>query len=415
MATRRKTAPAAPAPAEQQACWRIPAVRGIQSGREYYTAMLRLGDVIKMIGVTRSEPNVAKPGDFKSLVQRSVNWRRVDALMKYILSGFEASQSKNRKVRVANGYVLSALTCVFDPGDELAFELLPDSEDLGILSLPRGSTKFHLADGQHRAAGIEKAVQFNPALADETVPVTLFLDVGQEFKQQVFLDLNQNVVKPNASLFTALDHRSLMSDMVRETVKTLAFKDRFAIEATSIPKSEPKLFFPLRGFEQACENLGLDPAEPNAYRATQNFWEAVYENMPLWQDAMGMDDCRDLRNNTLAFHVVTLKAMGMAGFELRCMYGSEHAEVNDSPAPGQNYLDALAGLQDIPWGWNRGAGDDDDIWEGIGVTLGGKLLVTQDTVKRIAGLIERHCIAYMEAQKPATGQKALPPAPEQAA
>lgn len=123
-----------PDPALASDTWSIPVIRGIQSNREYYTAMIRVANLRRILNLSEKakDRNIDwKPGDFKSLVQRSINPRRVKKLVEYIFEGLEASAFKSRSTMRAKGYVLSSLTCVFDPGTEYEFQASSEGSDMG--------------------------------------------------------------------------------------------------------------------------------------------------------------------------------------------------------------------------------------------------------------------------------------------
>src|ERR1700733_11511714 len=111
--------------------YRFPAIRGIQSGREYYISMCPLRLIPKLFVFDEAE---LKP---ELRAQRVLNKSRVPGIAEYIV--------KNR-----TGYVFSAITASIDGG--LHFEPLTDENAMSRLGLLRVemNAKFIINDGQHR-------------------------------------------------------------------------------------------------------------------------------------------------------------------------------------------------------------------------------------------------------------------------
>ena len=63
-------------------------------------------------------------------------------------------------------------------------------------------------DGQHRFAAILSALEKNPDLGNEVIPIVLFRDSGLKRSQQMFADLNKHAIKPTRSLVILYDYKS---------------------------------------------------------------------------------------------------------------------------------------------------------------------------------------------------------------
>src|SRR6185436_1808725 len=150
----------------------FPAIRGVQARREYYVSMCTLRLIPKIFIFNEEEliPELR--------AQRVLNKSRLPEMARYILD--------NR-----NDYTFSAITASVDA--DVRFEPLANASEaqrLGSLHVPMDA-KFIINDGQHRQAAIEMALKENPEIADETIAVVFFLDVGLERCQQMFADLNR--------------------------------------------------------------------------------------------------------------------------------------------------------------------------------------------------------------------------------
>src|SRR5690242_2105711 len=132
----------------------FPAIRGIQAGREYYSAMCPLETVVRLIRLDFD--NEALPPQLRA--QRVLNKSRVPAIARYMLDNTDT-------------YVFSSLTVSVNKEVKFApVERSGNSNKLGILSVPYDAM-FLINDGQHRRAAIEVALQERPELRHESISV----------------------------------------------------------------------------------------------------------------------------------------------------------------------------------------------------------------------------------------------------
>ena len=92
---------------------------------------------------------------------------------------------------------------------------------VGLLHIPM-SGRFIINDGQHRRASIELALRERPELADETIAVVFFVDIGLKHCQQMFADLNRYAIRPSQSLGALYDHRDERAEIARRVVAQTA-------------------------------------------------------------------------------------------------------------------------------------------------------------------------------------------------
>lgn len=281
-------------------CYELPAVRGIQAGREYYTSMIPLR-LLKKLFVFEHE---AMPAEMRA--QRELNPRRAKAIAHYVLN--------------TQPYFLSALTVTIDvPQDAIAdfyFEPIREgSYDTGHLQIPMTS-QFLIADGQHRTAGLHQALQENPQLADETIPVVLFLHTSLQAAQQIFHDLNHFTAKPTKSLNLLYDHRTDGANLTREVWRGVpVFRQFTDTERTSLMQKSSKLFT-LNGLAEANEALLFNFQQPfeEQVRLAIAYWQAVTEVMPDWTAIQQKRRYPgEVRQELLSGHAITLVALGYLG------------------------------------------------------------------------------------------------------
>ncbi len=115
-----------------------------------------------------------------------------------------------------------------------SFKSSKDNPNLGELSLPVGM-KFRVNDGQHRTAGIKRAVKEDPQLRDQTISVVLFPSENVERDQQMFSDLNRTVRKTSRSLDIMYDHRDVMNRIALDLAAEVPiFRGRVEKESSSL-------------------------------------------------------------------------------------------------------------------------------------------------------------------------------------
>src|SRR5438132_194555 len=137
----------------------FPAVRGIQSGREYYVTMCPLSLVPRMFLFDET----GLPPELRA--QRVINRARIPEIVRYMV--------QNPKT-----YTFSAITASIDSHVHFTpFDEYDPQKRVGILEVPM-TARLVINDGQHRKAAIDQAIKLNPELGHETIPVVLFVDAG---------------------------------------------------------------------------------------------------------------------------------------------------------------------------------------------------------------------------------------------
>jgi DNA sulfur modification protein DndB len=192
-------------------------IRGVQAGREYYVSMCPLR-LIPKIFIFDGEELIPE-----LRAQRTLNKARIPEISRYILEN-----PKN--------YVFSAITASID--GKVRFEPISDNAEQKVEQKQVGRlrismySRFIINDGQHRRAAIEVALRENPSLADETIAVVFFLDIGLERCQQMFADLNRYAIRPNKSIGVLYDNRDKYAILAKLLIlQSPVFKDVVEVEA----------------------------------------------------------------------------------------------------------------------------------------------------------------------------------------
>jgi DNA sulfur modification protein DndB len=276
----------------------FPAIRGVQAHREYFISMcpLRLLPKIFLFDEEELVPELR--------AQRTLNKNRIPEISRYILD--------NR-----DNYVFSAITASID--GEVRFEPFGTSANeqrVGLLHIPM-SARFIINDGQHRRAAIEMALRENPELADESIAVVLFLDLGLERCQQMFADLNRHAIRPSKSLGVLYDYRDEKATLAKLVVfRSSVFRDVVEMERSALSARSRKLFT-LSAIYTATSALLMHsretPLEERAALAVA-FWEEVAKQIPEWQLVRERKmSATEVRRDFIHSHGIALQALGTAG------------------------------------------------------------------------------------------------------
>lgn len=299
----------------------LPAVKGIQAGKPYYSVMCPLHMVPKFFTYTDN----SLPPDMR--VQRILNKQRIPEMKDYVL--------QNRDC-----YVFSALTASVD--GEMEFISLQNSS-AGQLKISMNS-RIIINDGQHRRAAIEAALQECPELRYEDISIVIYYDLGLARSQQMFTDLNRYAVRPTKSLNILYDNRDSFSVLTKNCINHIPmFNDSVENEKSSISNRSKELFT-LSGIFHATKLFlrGFNMDDDETQETIISFWNAVAYNMIPWQKAKSKKILADdFRRNYICAHTITLKAIGSVGNILL-------TEQVDRAL----WVDKLSFLQDINWNKN---------------------------------------------------------------
>jgi DNA sulfur modification protein DndB len=342
----------------------FPAIRGVQAGREYYVTMCPLRLVVKLL--VFEDPGMTA----EHRAQRNLNRARVPEIARYITENPES-------------YVFSALTASvdadirFDPYGDLGAD-----RRVGTLTIPM-SARFVINDGQHRRAAIQRALEERPELADESIAIVFFLDLGLQRCQQMFADLNRHAIRPAKSLGVLYDHRDVMSAITRLMVwRSPLLRELTDAGGAGLSLRSRKLFT-LSSFYTAnralLEGTGEQPIERRADAAAE-YWDVVSAQFPEWgQVYEGVLAAGGVRREYIHTHGIVLHALGRVGNEL---LGADL-----DPKRRGMWQRKLRGLSSLDWRRSTGG-----VWEGRATTGGvvcksnAHVLLTTAAIRTALGL-----------------------------
>lgn len=311
----------------------LPALRGVQAGREYYVAMCPMRIIPRVFMFDDEE----LPPQLRA--QRTLNKARIPEMSRYLTEN-------------SDGYIFSSLTASIDA--EVHFIPAnpegPESK-MGQLVIPM-CARILINDGQHRRAAIERAIQENHEIANESISVVFYIDAGLRRTQQMFADLNQNAIRASKSLEILYDHRDDLAALIRGVVVEVPiFKNRTEMEKTSI-SNRSKNVFTLSNIYNATKALLGRPGKTievleGDETTVKEFWIEVAKNIPEW-DLLIQNGIKsyELRQEYVHVHGVVLQSLGHMGEVLL-------------KAHPNNWKEKLKVLSSLDW-----TRTNSDMWEG---------------------------------------------------
>lgn len=333
----------------------FPAIRGIQSGREYYVSMCPL----KLLQTIFPEDTKDLASELKA--QRELNKNRIRPIQKYILEN-------------QDNYVFSSIAASIDR--EVIFEAYGQDSigrKIGTLYVPMDSN-FIINDGQHRLAAIRETLKEDSTIENETISVVFFIDSGLKNSQQMFADLNRYAVRPTKSLGILYDHRDPVARLANELTSEVMVFYGMTEKAKSSISNRSRRLFTLSGIYQATKRLLQknegDEISKHEKQLAIDFWNTVGKNMPDWIAAVNKRvTTSELRSDYIHAHGIALQALAIAGNSLIKKY----------PA---SWKRPLSKINKIDWS-RHNAG----LWEGRAL-IGGSLNKSQKNVTLTANLIK---------------------------
>lgn len=336
------------------------AMRGIQAGREFYVAMCKLKIIPKLFLFNGKE----LPPELRA--QRTLRDDRIPEIANYILNN-------------PDDYIFSSLMASVD--GKMTFSPAPSVGErgkIGRLYISMDSTLV-INDGQHRRAGIERALKQKPELGNETVPVVFFSDKGLKRCQQMFADLNKHAIKPTKSLSILYDHRDNFSQFIVKLSNVVdIFRGRVELEKTSVSRKSSK-FFTLNGIAESTRELLKSRGKPSPKKVSEEqqnmaveFWNTISKNIPEWNLLSEKRvSAEELRREFVHGHGNILQALGIVGNVL----------INQYP---KDWPSKLKGLQKLDWSRSS------PIWESR-LMINGSMIKNKIGIELSANIILKTC------------------------
>lgn len=198
----------------------LPALQGSFGDWKYYSALVRLGDIVERVGY--AQPLVKNKSLSQQMQRRLDDRDRAEDISEYLI---------NSKDRFFNALVIGVLggQPQWHPFSlsskvqkhELGDMTERDQDLVGYLELKGGEQLFAL-DGQHRLAGIKLALEANPAMADEKLSLIFVPHIGSPEgllrTRSLFISINKKAVAVKRNDIIILDEVDLPAIITRRLI-----------------------------------------------------------------------------------------------------------------------------------------------------------------------------------------------------
>lgn len=339
----KKSGPTKPKQSSFQ--YRLPAIRAIQAGQEFFTTAVPFGVLAKLLNTTLPNENE----------QVSHNRERSKSINEYIVGNPQS-------------YVLTAIT--LSVHGECNFEGTSGSDTeitSGMLTIPM-NTSLQIHDGRHRAKAIADAVAKSPSIANESISVVIFRQNEKNETTRQFSDIRTFQRKYARSERILNDPEDSIAEITRSVLDVVpAFKDSIEMVKTTISNRSRNLFT-FSALYQANQILLADAKDQKPeemHNLAVDFWLSVQAAMPDWTS----DRLRaDLRKETIHAHGVTLCAIATVGASLMVQFP-------------KSWKRKIGNLREIDW-----SRDNAELWEGKAM-FGGRMTKSAASISLTANVI----------------------------
>jgi DNA sulfur modification protein DndB len=241
----------------------FPALRGYIGSWTYYSCLMRLQDIAERTGYA---DEIYESKVLSDLLQRELDQKRGKAIANYLLTE-EQRFFSSLVIAVYDGEPqwLPIENLSVNPALDIEIPDESITEKIGILQF-NGSEKLFTLDGQHRLAGIKKAVRENAELADEYLSV-IFLphevtEEGRQRSRRLFTTLNKFAKPVSKTEIIALDEDDIVAITVRRLVREYPLFQGRRISSESDTKYN--------------KSSNLAPSEKNALTTLTNLYDVIY-------------------------------------------------------------------------------------------------------------------------------------------
>lgn len=202
----------------------------------YYVTCMSFADIAAWVRPTRE---IHESGKLSDWIQRQLDEQHAVRIAKYL---------RTDKERLFNAIVVGVYGAepewselrVRDPQDKLtAADEDHLKRTLGVLTF-EGTENLFAVDGQHRVAGIKRAIEDTPSLKSEELTVILVAHVdsakGRQRTRRLFTTLNKKAKKVTKADIVALDEDNgfaVVARMLVDEFELLKGRDLIAFEGTA--------------------------------------------------------------------------------------------------------------------------------------------------------------------------------------
>lgn len=220
----------------------LPALRGIMGTRAYYTCLMGLRELSTRVNYAKE---IHANDALSDMIQRALEDKRSKEIAAYLQDNSDRFFN-SLVVAVYDGepnwHPLSDVKSRY--GSTATLELSEETiESVGFLTL-RGDEKLFALDGQHRLAGIKRAIRDGMTESDDEVSVIFLAHKntadGLEATRRLFTTLNKTARRIAKNAVIALDEDDVMAICVRRLVEDSRFftgRNAAFIASSNMPRS----------------------------------------------------------------------------------------------------------------------------------------------------------------------------------
>lgn len=204
----------------------LPALRGIMGNRVYYSCLMKLREIASRVNYAKE---IHSSQSLSDMIQRALEDKRSREIAAY-LRDTDDRFFNSLVVAVYDGeplwHPLSNVKSRY--AEQNHFDLNEETiESVGFLTL-RGDEKLFALDGQHRLAGIKKAIDGRMLSSDDDEVSVIFLghkntSDGLEATRRLFTTLNKTARPVAKHAVIALDEDDVMAICVRRLIEDSKF------------------------------------------------------------------------------------------------------------------------------------------------------------------------------------------------
>lgn len=307
----------------------------------YYVTYLKFKDVKDWIKPTEEIHSSKK---LSGWIQRRLNSKRAEEISDYLISQSEKFFN-SIVVGVYGGHPSWAPLKVSVP-DNIDFEKISDDQEIelessiGLLKFS-GEENLFAIDGQHRVAGIKKAIQKSKSLEKEEI-CAIFVGhenttSGMERTRRLFTTLNKTAKKVATADIVALDEDDGFAVVTRKLVDDFDIfsqgeKISFS-QNVAIPESDPisitsaiGIYYiaqdlyprkPSEGTLNKSEILKTRPTDTEIeklYRENCNYWLQLSEYIPEYKNTLIENEYRSEKYRSKEYNHLLFRPVGQRAF-----------------------------------------------------------------------------------------------------
>ncbi len=265
----------------------LPCLRGAIGDWVTYTCLMRLKEIVELVSFAE---DIHKSKKLSKLIQRELKKDRQKDIGEYLLTDPEAFFNSLVVAIYDGAPKWHQFDTINGEKEETKNYETPDYavECLGYLSITKKEKMFAI-DGQHRLSGIQYAIQKDPDIGYQQIPVTFIPhfndDTGLKRTRRLFTTLNKKARPVNRAAVISLDEDDLSACATRYLVEEtdLFNEDRIKFQANnSVSYSDDGILTTIGNLYDVVRHLlqyglGIEKKVIDNYRGAETEKNKIFE------------------------------------------------------------------------------------------------------------------------------------------